>query len=272
MEELAVRHISQQSLLDSVSQQVAVDLANLLKNSNQIKNRIRFITEKIGIDKKTLSRLIEQKGRPNYITVLKIYRFILSEYDDSLLMEKVPSCIRDYLKQANPENLKKHTTKSTHVDEELRRNPIYLEIYVLAGTGPITAEEIQQRYGAYGLKIIHSMLQAQVLVRSQKNSLVLGPHQAALSPESFLQLGLALTHSFAKPQNSYELDKNVIAFYAEGLSTAAYQEWLRIDQLAFREKIKIAEQDTAKGDCRAFTFLVTDTFVNPSEENKERVP
>jgi hypothetical protein len=248
------------SLIEAVSEQVSLDLKTLLTSSVNIKNKLRLISEKMEIDKKTLLRLSEKGSKPNYITVFKIYRYLFNESDDAKVLNLCPAVIRQYLKNANPQTLEKNTSYTANIDRELHDNPIFSEIYVLVSTGPVQKSEIIKRFGTYGLNLTEKMMKLNVLAETRKDEFILGLNQATLKPETILSMGKQICNSYAKPENSYELDQNIIYFYSEGLSIDAFKKWIRIDHEAIQKKIALASKPESKGSIRAFTFGATDTL------------
>lgn len=246
--------------IDQVVDQVSIDLKKILKSSANIKNKLRIISEKMEIDKKTLLRLSQKGSKPNYITVFKIYRTLLNEFDDSKVLERCPEVIRLYLKNANPQTLEKNISYTSRIDKELHSNPIFAEIYVLCSTGATLRSEIELRFGIYGINLIEKMLKLNVLAESRKDEYVLGLNQTNIKPETILSIGSHISASYAKPENAYELDQNLLCFYSEGLTDEAYQQWIQIDHEASRRKIELASKSVSKGKKRAFTFCVTDTL------------
>jgi hypothetical protein len=257
---LRTRTVEKKSILEQVVVQVSDDLTKLLSKSTNIKNKIRLISDKIQIDKKTLQRLIDKKSKPNYNTVFKIYSYLLNLHDDAEILKQSPAIIQTYLKSANPQTFEKNTTYSSNIDKQLLQNPIFCEIYVLSLTGPLSKKEIQKRFGQYGTKLSEQMLQMKVLAEKSKDVFVCGPNQSNFTPETVLAVGLNITTSYSKPATGYDLDQHIISFYCEGLTPEAYQQWIDVDQLAIRKKIEIAERPENKGLKRAFTFTAIDTL------------
>jgi hypothetical protein len=247
-------------LIDEVVEQVSIDLKKILNSSAHFKNKLRMIAEKMEIDKKTLLRISEKGSKPNYITVFKIYRYILNEFDDAKVLLKCPEVIRLYLKNANPQTLEKNVSYTSSIDKELNSNPIFAEIYVLCSTGPLAIGEVEFRFGVYGINLVEKMLKINVLAESRKGEFILGPNQAILKPETIFSIGSHISSSYAKPENGYELDQNLICFYAEGLTEEVYNKWIKIDHEASKKKIELANKSESKGTKRAFTFCVTDTL------------
>ena len=247
-------------LIDAVVEQVAIDLNKLFQSAAHIKNKIRMISDKMEIDKKTLARLMEKTSKPNYMTVFKIYRYLLNEFDDAKLLDRCPDVIKTYLKCANTQTFEKHISYARNVSKELVSNPIFAEIYVLCSTGPLALKEVEARFGLYGKNVVDKMLKMNILAESKKNEFVLGLNQTQFMPETIFSVGMHIVESYAKPGNTEVLSNNGIHFFSEGLSESAYQQWLIIDKDAFLKKIELANKSSSKGLKRVFTFGVVDTL------------
>ncbi|MCP4911518.1 MAG: helix-turn-helix transcriptional regulator [Oligoflexia bacterium] len=255
------------SLDDHLKRQVAEDISAHLKQFRDPKKGIRIIASQMGIHEKTLKRLIEGQNKPGYQTLFKIYRVLLKTTDDSKILKQVPVIVSDYLTKNLPKSLEEGVRYELNVDIELRKDPVFCEIYLLAGTGSVTLEYITFHYGRYGEKVVEKMLQQEILVtlnskaKNQKNTYILGPNQANLSPESIKQMGIHIVDRFGKPELADELGNNYQGFYADGLTPEAYQEWIKIDQEAFRKKAALASDPKNKGTLKAYTYQSTDTLL-----------
>lgn len=253
----------------SVLEQISSDLSKLVNSNPDSKKFLKTLSQKTDIHLKTLSRILNQENRPNYTTVLKIYRFILGEFDDVKVVEKAPPVIKKYLKDSIPQAMARGIQYSSSVDMEIQKNPVFAEIYILAGTGKITKSEIAARFGKYGLEIVEQMLDKNVLAEIRAGEMILGPNQATITPESILSLGMQLIQSYGKASNSYELELNHMGLYAEGLSETGYQKWISIDMEAIAKKIQLTKNIENLGSKKAFTFMITETLV-PKENGKEK--
>lgn len=250
----------------SVSAQVASDLANLLKSTPDPKKLLRSISNKIGVHEKTLTRILNQENKPSYMTVFKIYRYILGEFDDLKVVERAPESIKKYLLNANPLSLESKQHYFSSIDKEIKKNPVFAEVYVLASTGPTKKTDIIQRFGKYGLEILELMIQKNILQEIRTGEYILGSNQTNLSPETVLALGIQFSENYAKPENGYELGLHFMGFFAEGLSDEAYKQWQLIDQEAYFKKVNLAKDPASLGRKRAFTFMITETLENREDK------
>lgn len=259
-------HSSMQSNQEeNLKKQVSKDLSDHLKQFRDPKKGIRIFASQMGIHEKTLKRLLDGQNKPGYQTLFKIYRVLLKTTDDSKLLKEAPILVSDYLTKNLPKNLEEGIRYELNIDLELRKDPIFCEIYLLAGTGSVTLEYITFHYGRYGEKIVEKMIQQEVLAvlnsKSQNNTLVLGPNQANLTAETIKQIGIHIVERFSKPEMCDELGENYNGFYADGLTPEAYKEWINIDQEAFRKKVAIANDPKNKGDLKAYSFQSVDTLL-----------
>ncbi|MDD0851467.1 hypothetical protein HBN50_00100 [Halobacteriovorax sp. GB3] len=240
--------------------QVAMDLKRKLEEYRDPKVGVRLLAQKMEISERTLQRLINQENRPTYQTLFKIYRVLFNTTNDALLLEIVPEVIQEEIKKHNPNKLNKSVQYLTDIESEILYDRCFCEIYFMAACSPLSKELVQYRYGLHGVETLEKMIELQALKQTKEGLYILGANQTTLSANTLKRVGLSLTEKFSKPTNTEVGGENLIAFFAEGLSEEAYDEWLQVDERAFREKVKIAQKSKAKGDIRAFTYMVTDTM------------
>lgn len=253
----------------TVSEHAQDVLAKLLAQYKDPKIGQRILAKKMGIHEKTFSRLMNFENKPTAQTVLKIFKVYFNEYDDKTVLKLVPPDLADYFKQNLVLDYDKapQANFSEKVDLEIQNNPIFAEIYILAGTNPIHRDEIQLRYGIYGLDLISKMLAQNILKELHPSVYALGENQASFVDETILKTGLLLSTNFAKVLKGQELDNNFISFFAEGLSSIGFKKWLKIDQEAFRAKVELSKVPENLGTIRAFSFQVIDTLELKEKDN-----
>lgn len=247
------------SALDArAAERVYKDLREYLAASDEPRRRLKFLAAKTGIHEKTLQRLARGLNKPTYMTVFKVYRHLLNETDDVKLLAAVPVEISAYLKKANPQSLEGDKTYSSDVERELIANPIAAELVILCATGPIQTAFVRTQFGDYGLKVMANLVERNVLAMVSRDQVCSGQVQVNISPETVAAFGIQMSRSYLRPDLSYMTGRNFLGFYAEGLTEAARQAWLKIDADAFNEKVKLAKLPENRGDVRAFTFYATD--------------
>lgn len=240
--------------------QVAADLNAKVSEYKSVKIGIRLLSAKMEVSERTLYRLLGKENKPTYQTLYKIYRAIFETTNDSLLLELVPSVVKEEISKVNPNQSNSNVSYTQNIESEIYYDKTFAEIYFLAACSPITNELIQYRYGMSGMLTLDRMIEMKALKRLNNGQYTVGENQANFSAKTLKRIGLSLIEKYSKPQNAEEFGNNLIAFYAEGLSDEAYDQWLKIDERAFREKVEIANKEGAKGLKRAFTFAVTDTL------------
>lgn len=224
------------------------------------RRRLRFLARRSGIHEKTLTRILHKINQPTYITLFKVYRVLLSEADDTKLLDLTPKEIGAYLRQAPTPSVEKNKSSSFDLDRELQTNPVMAELYILCATGPVKTGFVKQRFGDYGLTVVETLLSRGVLQRVSANEVCEGSAAVTMSPETLLSIGVHVSRSYARPDKSYETGENFISFYAEGLTDEVYQKWLAIDADAFQKKVQLAKRPESRGPLRAFTFCVNDVL------------
>jgi hypothetical protein len=246
-------------LADLASARVFDDLHRYINESDDPRRRLKFMAKRTLIHEKTLQRLVNRENKPTYVTVFKIYRFLLNEQDDQRLLGLVPQEVATFLNNANPQSFEKSATYTQDLEIELRSNPVMAEIVVLCATGPIKMSYIKSRFGEYGTKMVETLVQRDVLQMVTQQEVCSGNVQVNMSPETLISIGVQMVEAHAKPEKSYETGENFLGFYAEGLSDAALQKWLEIDAEGFRKKVAVAKLKENRGDLRVFTFMATDS-------------
>jgi hypothetical protein len=249
---------SKQSNELSLESEITSALKSLLSQFKDQKKGLRILSSKIGIHEKTLNRILNFENKPSYQTIFKIYRVVFNEYNDAKILELVPSIVKDFLIKNNSQELNSEKNYTTLADSELQKNPIVAEIYIWAATGPIKIEDIEVRFGNYGIELISKMIEKSLLREIHKNVFITGNNYPTFSGQTIVSVGSAMVNSHAKPTNGEELSNNFLAFYAEGLSPKAFDEWLKIDEEANRKKCDLTRDPKNLGPIRAFTFMVTE--------------
>ncbi|MBT4760948.1 MAG: hypothetical protein HOO06_04550 [Bdellovibrionaceae bacterium] len=251
----------------TVAEQVCQDIELALKNFNDRKKGIKYLAKQIVIHEKTIKRLLEKSNKPGYLTLFKIYRFILSVPSDNQVLQLAPELIKKELLRCNPNGYKEHVEYNLDLEKEIKKNPLYGEIYFLAASGGVSKSSLMQRFGSYGFEIAEKMRSSQFLKFNNMGLYELGAIQLNYDSNTTKKIGLHLTERYARPEACELKGENIIATYAEGLSPEAYNQWLKIDEEAYYKKVELAKKPNALGNIKAFTFVVTDTM--GSNQNKK---
>lgn len=248
--------------------QVSQDLKEKISQFRDPKKGIKILASQMGIHEKTLKRLIECQNKPGYQTLLKIYRVLFQTQKDNEILERSPAIVKMFLMGHQPKPYESQVTYSLDVEKELNRDPVFAEIYLLAATGGVTREFIIFQFGQYGDRLLQKMIDQKVLINQDKYKFVLGPNQATLGPDTLKHLGQLCIEHYLKPENGDLSGENFHAFFAESLNEEAYNEWLKIDEEAFKKKIQLANRPGSQGHRRVFTFIATDTISRSKNEIK----
>lgn len=260
---LATKH---RTILDIVCN----DLKNALQSYKDRKVGVRLLSKKMELSERTLQRILSAQNRPTAQTLLKIYKVLSPSQSYESFLNHLPEIIAKEISSHYPMASKAPFIDSHFKDfqNELLYDKCFHEIYVLAACGVVSHEFIQYRFGAYGIETLEKMLELQALKRTKEGQYTIGENQPDLNAHTLKQIGLNLTEKYAEPHETETGGHNLIAFFAEGLSNEAYDQWLQIDERAFKEKVSLVNQTGAKGTNKAFTFMVTDTLtLNKSKNN-----
>ena len=243
--------------------QVSEDLQAKLDEYQDHKKGIKAMALLMGIHEKTLKRLISCENRPGYQTLFKIYRTIYHTNNDTQVISMAPPIVKEFLLKTHPKGMSEAIQYTLDVERELRKDPVFCEIYLLCGTGGTTREYVAFNYGRYGERVFEKMIDQEVITPIDKFRYELGRNQAPLSVETLAAMGIQLTERYFKADNTDNMGDNYVSFFAEGINAETYQQWLEIDKEAFQKKIALANKPENKGDIKTFTFGVTETMIDP---------
>lgn len=251
---------------NSVLDVVSADLNTYLDQGNDRQKRLNFLSRKIDIHKKTLHRISIKENSPSYPTIMKLYRFFYNVDSDAKILDQVPEVVKDFLNKSFPEKATQVSEFSESSFKVLTNNKAALEIYLLAVIKGLSKSELKAAFGEYGLSLIKQLIDAQLVAESSPEMYTQGAKAFSLPPEMLVSSGNILTERFAKPSLCYLLNRNFVGFYGETLNEAAYQEWIRIDQQAMKQKIEMAQRKESKGTIPAFSFCIVETLFNEETE------
>lgn len=241
--------------------QVAQDIHTFLESSRDPQKGLNLLSRKTSLHEKTLRRLLQQEHRPGYITLFKLYRFLLGTNSDSEILDNAPSVVADFLKKANPKTQTPSAQKaefSGAITEELKKDPVMLDLYFLAGCGPLHHDEVLLQMGLLGLKTIEKMKGLGLLEEITPRHWKLGSVQANLDADLLKQAALRLTENYFSTEASELQGENYLGVYAEGLNEQGLQEWLKIDEECFRRKVTVSQSLEFQGPLKVFTVQVTE--------------
>lgn len=252
---------------DLLSHQVCKDLRKAISQYKDEKIALRMLSNKMKIHEKTLKRLLNAENKPGYQTLYKVYRVLLSAPNDTILLEMAPPIVAEALEKGNPKTINEDIIFCVDIEEEIQKDRAFLEIYFLAATGPVTQEFISYRFGEHGMEIAKKMLRIGALDVQRDGTFILGKNQANLGAQTIKNCALHLIDRFSRPEATDQEGENFMGIYAEGLSKEAYNEWLKIDEEAYRKKIELTKDKSNLGQIRAVTFISTDKM-NPGIINE----
>lgn len=247
---------------ENLKEQVQMDLNASLCEYKDEKIGLRIMCSKMNVHEKTIKRLLALEHTPGYQTLYKIYRVLVHAKNDTQLLEKVPPLVKAALVKGNPKVQTKEVIFHSDFEDELIRDRCFSEIYFMAGCGPLSKEYIGFRFGDHGLETMRRMLKMEVLDVLKDGTLILGKNQINMSATTIKLMGLQLVDKFLRAEMTDENGENFEGIYAEGLSEEAYNEWLKIDEEAYRKKIELCRNKENRGKIKAFTFMATDKL-NP---------
>lgn len=250
------------SELSKLKQVVAEDLEKKLKEYSNRKVGIRLLAQKMDLNSRTLNRLLEKENRPTYQTLLKIYHTVFQTNSFPTLEQSAPELVIKEIRKHCPNIKDQVSPHFPKIENELLYDRNFCELYILAGCGPVSKEFIQYRFGMVGLETLEKMIELQALKVTKDNQYIIGPNEPRFNAELIKRVGLSISEKYSSPMNGEIAGSNFSAFFAEGLTQEAYDEWLKIDERAFKDKVKLTKQENKKGSLKVFTYMVTDTLTN----------
>jgi hypothetical protein len=254
------QHRTLESQVKLLKEIVATDLEKKLSEFKSRKIGVRLFAQKINVNERTVTRLLKQENRPTYQTLLKIYGVIFNTLNESLIVELAPEIVANEIKKHYPEVVNKRSSPMPDIGNDVLHDRCFTDLYVMASCGPLSLDFVQYRYGIHGVETIDRMVELRVLKTTKEGHYIPGANEVEFTPKVLKRVGQSISEKFSKPDNSELGGENLIAFYAEGLSDEAYDEWLQVDEQAFKKKVEISQRSGAKGNKKVFTYMVTDTF------------
>ncbi len=245
-----------------LKEQIIYDLNERLDQFNDPKKGLRMMATGIGVHSKTLKRLLKGLNTPGYLTIYKIYRYLLNTTNDTKILEQVPSVIKKELIKGNPKDLTKGLTFSMDVEHEIASDKVFCELYFLTDAGVVTQELVKYRYGLHGVELLKKMFDLDIIAKNDQGHFELGKNRANLSTQTLKKVGLHLIEKYFKPLDCDEMGNNFTGLYVSGLSDEGYNEWLKIDHECYYRKAEVAKKYEDKNGIKGFTFMVTDTLVS----------
>jgi transcriptional regulator with XRE-family HTH domain len=249
------------SELSKLKQVVSTDLERKLKEYSNRKVGIRLLAQKMDLNSRTLTRLLEKENRPTYQTLLKIYHHIYQTIEFSILEKSAPTIVIKEIIKHCPDIKNQVSYNLPKIDNELLYDRCFSEIYIHAGCGAISKEFIQFRFGVIGLETLEKMIELQAIILTRNGQYAIGPNQPRFSAEIIKRMGISITEKYSDTDKGEIAGSNFSGFYAEGLTEEAYDKWLAIDERAFKEKIQVTKENKNKGNFKVFTYMVTDTLI-----------
>ncbi len=245
-------------------EQVSFDLQKELENYSDKAKGFKALSRKCLIHEKTIKRLINLQNTPGHLTLYKIYRTIYRIDDNAKLLNIIPPIIAEAIREGDPNLCKENVHFTFQIERELRKDPVFREIYFRSAAGRITRGEIVYRFGVYGEEILNKMVREEVLEPVGKDEFKSGPVRATLDTHTAQIVSLSMIETFFKSENTDNPGENYIGLFVDGLDEDTYDQWLRIDQEAFNKKVELAKKSSG-GENRVFTIQCTDTMVTKSE-------
>lgn len=244
-----------------LADQVVFDIEKYFAQFPNASFALRFLAKESGICDRTIKRLLSKKNAPSHQTLYALYRQFLGVSTNQEVLELCPAVVRSNIEKYDPVLPQDQSPVSEKWHLRFKEEPLMAELLILAGTGPLHAQAVCYRYGAYGMELVEKLTQANFLSMISKDVYAPHPNAPRLDSESLKEIGMRLVQRFSKIKDAQVKDKNLLAFYAEGLNSEGLKRWIAIDTEAFYKKIEIAKNEEFRGALPVFTFMATDTLM-----------
>jgi hypothetical protein len=252
--------------LDLLSQ-VALDISNYIDQFPNKTFALKRLSIESGLNEKTLRRLLKKENIPSPQTLNKIYYVTTLASCEEELLAHCPETVKEQLERLDINRLKKETPRQYDFFELVDSDPIIAEVYSILGTQNLDMSEVVYRFGQYGADVLTKLHRLGIVQEIDKGIYSFSDKQPHLDAPILKNLGMRLTKRYLKPDSASIEGENFVSLYCEGLNEDGKKKWLEIDQKAFEEKVKVANNDKFSGKLPMFTFQATD---NLSETVKER--
>lgn len=247
-------------------EQVQKDILKYLEHFENSKKALVSLSKRSEIHVKTLRRLIQTSHNPNYQTLHKLYSVLLGAFNVQEIIAAAPQVVREKLQKTDPQiSQNARFSYLANVESELVNDRVFAELYVLAEVAPFTRNTVQKRFGEYGLEVLHKMLDMRVVHLQKDGTFNLGSLRASFGAAAIKKVGLQLTQSYCKPENTDANYANNMSLYFESVTETTYRKWIDIDEQAFKKKLELLQQPGSKGTLPVFTFVCTDTLKEPAK-------
>lgn len=241
----------------SIILQVNRDIGSALTRFKNQKIGLRVLSVNMGLHVKTLDRLLIEKHKPSYQTLIKIYSHLYNERDLSKLLKLIPTNIKDEINRLSPNKIEILIEDQAAI-QYLKRNDLALTLYGLCGSGTMSSAMVKKRYGEYGLDCLNKLVQFELLNEAPKGHFHIGKRQIHLDPEILKKLGLNLVEQHFRHENADMRTENYLGFLTESISEESYQKLLVMERQHFEEKIKLIDDPKNRGTVRIFSTSFID--------------
>lgn len=253
-------HLRKNDSTLNLNEQLQLDLANYLDRFQDKSFALRKLAKNSGLNPKTIKRLLSAKNKPTYQTLFRLYRILLDENCYQTLLAKCPRVVASEIENYNPVAKEETTFDDSYFLEFIQKEPLLIEILILAGTGPLHKSKVAFQYGQYGLEVLLKLIEEGYLQEVDKEIYGHSKKVPNFDAETLKYMGNYFIHRFFKSENAQTKDQNIMNFYAEGLNAEGMQKWLEIETKSFYQKVEIANNPEYRGEIPVFTFGAIDSM------------
>lgn len=220
------------------------------------------LAKKCSVSEPTLRRIFkgQVKTLPNSTTILEVLSAISGEKNTAKLADRYSGPIGDYLRLIQPqiEDCQPDFDNAVHAEF---KDPVKYVIYKLsANSSGVTAQKIQDLFGARGLTCAEDLLRKNFVQKSGETyrSHVRNFTSSGLSfIDNFKVLAEFLKAKFSVQKPGLN---PLVANYSESVTPKAYQEIMQIQKKTLMKIRKIMSAPESQGSIPLFMLLAIDTL------------
>lgn len=244
----------------------------------------RELSNSSEVSVRTLKRIVSNNSdtRPYPQTCLSIYRAILGEDSDNAILKRVHPVMKSFLSKCLDSHVynstsahepKKDIVFSKKVSLAIREDGVYRELFAIIQTRNLKLEEVQKKYGDYGLKKLREMEQDGVLQVLESGTITRGLVQYSEDDQTSYQLSRMLSQDFYNVEKCPQRGENIHRVALGPVNKMTYNEILKVQDRAAKEIFALTTEKANAGEVPVWSINMTDTtsesFLNPEKEGGE---
>lgn len=239
------------------------DIRNAISEYPRESTGIKIMAEKVGLNEKTLKRILKGTHSPTIKTVIKIYRYLTGTLNDKDTVMAMPKVFENFVSSQHDNFIlskDQNVTFSKDIDSLIENDSIFRFIYIETATGNLTKSLVGYEYGKGGLRVLEKMLEKNVIKEIEPELYTSSTNRGTLPIETSFELGRFLIENKFNTEKCRLMGENICSVYFEGVTREAYNELLVVDWEAAQRKKEILKDKRNNGDIKYWSAQYTDTL------------